>query len=125
MPESTWTIIVVEDTFDDRQVLSTILEYFGIQVHAIENGEECGELLTQVTPTFVITDLAMPGVDGWEVLETVRNNPDTAGVLVVAVSSYHSAQLADEAIKGGFDAYFPKPLNPDNFVQELNALLGG
>jgi CheY-like chemotaxis protein len=81
--------------------------------------------LGQLTPTLVITDLAMPGVDGWGVLAAVRGNLASAHVPVVAVTSYHSNKLADEAITRGFDAYFPKPLNPDSFVQELDALITG
>jgi two-component system cell cycle response regulator len=65
----------------------------------------------------------MPGVDGWEVLAIVRDNPATAAIPVVAVTSYHSARLEDEAINGGFDAYFPKPLDAASFVQDLDALI--
>jgi CheY-like chemotaxis protein len=100
-----------------------MLEFFGIQVYAIESGGECDALLAQVTPTLVITDLAMPGVDGWEALAIVRDNPATAAIPVVAVTSYHSARLEDEAINGGFDAYFPKPLDAASFVQDLDALI--
>jgi len=125
MPYNAWTVIVVDDTFDDRQVLSTMLKYYGVSVYATENGEECRVLLSRLVPTLIITDLAMPGGDGWGVLETVRGNPATAQVPVVAVTSYHSTKLADEAINGGFDAYFPKPLNPDSFLQELEAIIGG
>lgn len=120
---STWKIIVVEDTFDDQQLVSRMLQHYGAQVFVAKNGDECLELLKQVEPTVIITDLAMPKRDGWQTLVAVRSNIKTAHIPVVAITAYHSADVAEDAIKAGFDAYFPKPLHPENFVARLTQLI--
>ena len=123
MPDDAWTIIVVEDSFDDRQVLATALEYYGIQVYAVGSRDDCDALLAEVQPTMVITDLAMPEADGWEVLSTVRRNPATQRVPVVAMTSYHSVAVEEEVLHGGFDAFIAKPIDLGILMDQLNAVI--
>lgn len=119
-----WKIILVEDTFDDQQMVSHILQHHGATVHLAKNGHECIELLGSVQPDLIITDLAMPGKDGWQTLVAVRANPNTAHIPVVAVTAYHSVDVAEDAVRAGFDAYFPKPLHPLTFVKRLSEIIG-
>ncbi|NJL58219.1 response regulator [bacterium] len=123
MNKVNWTVIVVEDTYDDQQVVSRLLSHYGVEVHIAQNGNECIALLDHVTPTLIITDLAMPQRDGWQTLIAVRSNPATAHIPVVAVTAYHATNVAENAVMAGFDAYFPKPLNPQTFVERLQSLL--
>jgi two-component system response regulator len=124
MPATNWKVIVVEDTFDDQQLVSRVLEHYGIQVYLAKNGDECLQLLTEIEPTVIVTDLAMPGKDGWQTLVGVRSNPATAHIPVIAITAYHSADVAEDAIKAGFDGYFPKPINPQTFVARIQEILG-
>ncbi|MFQ3534818.1 MAG: response regulator [Aggregatilineales bacterium] len=121
---SSWKVIVVEDSFDDQQLVSHILEHHGIQVYLAKNGDECLQLLTQIEPTLIVTDLAMLGKDGWQTLVGVRSNPATAQIPVIAITAYHSADVAEDAIRAGFDGYFPKPINPQTFVARIQEILG-
>lgn len=118
-----WKVIIVDDTFDDLQVLQTLLEYHGMQVWSANSGEACQQLLDTIEPTLVITDLAMPNADGWDILQTVRNHPTLATVPVVAMTSYHSDKLAHEVIDGGFDGYFAKPVEPVSFIDKLQLIV--
>lgn len=104
-------------------MLSKILNFHGIEVHIARNGEECMALLQTLAPTLIITDLAMPRMDGWRTLEAVRANTTTQHIPVVAITVYDSVDVAEEAEKAGFDAYFSKPLNPRDFVESLEKLL--
>lgn len=115
----TWQIIIVEDTYDDQQLVSHILTHYGAQVHIARDGDECLALLNQFEPTVIITDLAMPHRDGWQTLVAIRSQVETAHIPVIAVTAYHSADVAQDTLKAGFDAYFPKPLDPQTFVQRL------
>lgn len=118
-----WTIIVVEDTYDDQQVVSYVLGHSGIKVHIAHNGDECIDLLKRVEPDLIITDLAMPRRDGWQTLVAVRADTRTAHIPVVAITAYHSAEVAADAMRAGFDGYFPKPLNPQTFVARLREII--
>ena len=123
MNTNNWTVIVVEDTFDDWQLASAILNHYGIEVHVVQNGRQCLTLLEDIKPTAVLTDLSMPEMDGWETLEQIRANAETANLPVIAVTAYHSVDVAHDAMKAGFDAYFAKPLSPQTFVDELTRIL--
>lgn len=121
MPD--WLVIVAEDMYDDSRLISTILNHYGVEVETACNGQECLDLLAQFTPTFVITDLAMPEKDGWQLLDTMRANPDWADIPVVAVTAYHSAEVAEEVYQSGFDGYFPKPIDPARFIDQLREII--
>jgi CheY-like chemotaxis protein len=119
-----WTVIVVEDTFDDINLASAILTYFGIRVHFARNGKECLALLGSITPTCIVTDLAMPELDGWGLLSQLRSDARTRDIPIVAVTAYDSVMVGHDAAKAGFDAYFAKPLNPRSFVDDLARIVG-
>lgn len=118
-----WKVILVEDTYDDQQVISRMLQHHGVEVFIAQNGTECLELLNEIEPTLIVTDLAMPTKDGWETLVAIRSNVATAHITVVALTAYHSADVALDAIKAGFDGYFPKPVNPATFINRLAEIL--
>lgn len=124
MNKNDWRVLVVEDTYDDVQVVSKILHYHEIEVQVASNGVECLQMLEGFEPTFVVMDLSMPEMDGWETLTQMRTNPETAHIPVVAITAYHSAEVAYDASLAGFDAYFSKPASPTRFVQDVAGILG-
>ncbi len=123
MKTSDWKIIVVEDTYDDQQVVSYMLRHYGIEVHIAHNGDECLEMLNTIQPTCIVTDLAMPIRDGWQTLSAVRAEARTAHIPIIAITAYHATDVAESAIRAGFDGYFPKPLNPQTFVTRLQEIV--
>ncbi len=125
IPSQAWKVILVEDSFDDSQVTSAVLEHFGVEVTIAKNGNECLTLLPQLEPTLVITDLAMPHRDGWQTLAAIRADEQYAHLTVVALTAYHSAEIAESARLAGFDGCFPKPVSPQTFIKELQAILAG
>ncbi|MBI5958193.1 MAG: response regulator [Chloroflexi bacterium] len=118
-----WQVLIVEDEQDSVQVVSQILLHYGVTVHVARNGFECLDTLQKLIPTLIITDLAMPGLDGWQTLMEIRANAKTAHIPVVAITAYHSANVAQNAIEAGFDAYFPKPFEPTTFMESLARLV--
>jgi len=80
-------------------------------------------MLPNIHPTVVITDLAMPEMDGWQMLSELRSQPETAQLIVVAITAYHSVNVAEDALAAGFNAYFAKPIAAASFVGELAALV--
>ncbi len=118
-----WRVIIVEDEYDSQQMVSKILTFHGVQVIVAKDGHECLKLLTTSQPTFIVTDLAMPGMDGWQTLQAIRANPITEKIPVIAITAYHSPMTADGAMKAGFNAYFSKPVDPRTFVQSLAKII--
>ncbi|MEM9950992.1 MAG: response regulator [Chloroflexota bacterium] len=118
-----WSVLVVEDEYDSIQMVSKILRHHGAQVEIARTGHECLEKLEAFTPTFIIMDLMLPEMDGWETLAQIRANDHTAHLKVFAITAYHSVNVEEDAHQAGFDAYFPKPLNTNRIVEKLASLI--
>ena len=125
MDTSKWQILIVEDEHDSSQMVADILRYHGIEVYQVGNGHECLAIIHKVEPTLVVMDLAMPKKDGWQTLHELRADAATSYIPVVAITAYHSASVAEDAIAAGFNAYFPKPIEPTSFVFELERIVAG
>ena len=125
MGVTSWNVLVVEDEEDSMELVQGILSHYGIPSFGAGTGEEALALLEQETPTLIIVDLALPGIDGWGLLKILKNNRELAHVPRVAITAYHTAELATAAIEQGFDAYFSKPIEATSFVRELQGIVEG
>lgn len=123
MNQSAWHVLIVEDEQDSVQMVSEILGFHGIDVEVARNGYECLETLNNFRPTLIIMDLSMPEMDGWQTLANIRDNPETADIPVVAITAYHSANVAHDAMNSGFDAYYSKPIDALSFVKNITTLV--
>jgi CheY-like chemotaxis protein len=115
----TWRVLVVDDEYDSIQMVSKILRHHGAEVRVAHDGHECIEMLQNFEPTLVIMDLALPEMDGWETLSHIRADKQTAHLPVVAITAYHSVNVAEDAATAGFNGYFPKPLDTNALVRKL------
>src|ERR1044071_5263797 len=95
-------VLVIEDESDSALVIGTAIEYSGAQTWTANSGEMGLELLQEVMPNLLIVDLALPGIDGWTFLDTVRANPSTANIPAVVVSAYLTPRVAEKALLAGF-----------------------
>jgi CheY-like chemotaxis protein len=117
------SVLLVEDEYDSAQMIAKILTYHGIEVRVVPGAPEGLTLLAHYHPTLIVTDLAMPGMDGWELLSAIRSDLLLRHIPVVAITAYHSFHVEAEATHFGFNGYFPKPVNPRTFALALAALV--
>lgn len=123
MTLSTWNVLVVEDETDSMELVQGVLTYYGIHSVGATSGEEALQVLENMTPTLIIIDLALPGLDGWGILKRVKSNRSLSQVICIAITAFHTPELAEQAIEAGFDAYFPKPIDATSFVRELQTIV--
>lgn len=116
-------ILVVEDDPDGQEVVARMLKHHNIPVDIANHAEEGIEFLEANSYSAAIIDLALPGMDGWGLLKAIQGDPETTDMPCIAITAYHSADVAVEAIAAGFKAYFPKPLEATSFVRELQRIL--
>lgn len=116
---SQWSVLIVEDEKDAQDLLIALLQKYNMAIATAFTGEEALEKLKSLRPNLAIIDLALPGIDGWAVLDAIRSDPSLSGITACAVTAYHSTVVAKEAIKAGFTAYFPKPISARTFVSDL------
>lgn len=118
-----WKLLVIEDDPDGQELVGRMLGHYQILYEVAANAEEAWTRLNESHYTAAIVDLALPGADGWTLLNAIRNNPTTAHLPCVAITAYHSAEVAFKALEAGFQAYFPKPLETSSFVRNLEHIL--
>jgi CheY-like chemotaxis protein len=116
-------ILVVEDDPDGQDVVVRILRHYGMTADIVFSGEEALALLAEKSYTAAVVDLALPGMDGWTLLNSIHHLEKTASLPCFAITAYHSAEVALHAIDHGFIAYFPKPLDLNTFAQEIRTRL--
>jgi CheY-like chemotaxis protein len=118
-----WDVVVVDDEPDSLEVATRILRHYGAMVHAGANGEEGLNLIKKVRPRFVISDLSMPGMDGWALLYELHQDRFFAEIPVIALTAHAMLGDRERAIQAGFQNYLTKPLTPATFMRDLLTLL--
>src|SRR5215831_6778708 len=105
------TILLIEDELQLRDDLQILLQSAGYQVTTAANGVEGSQQIREQPFDLVITDLVMPGMDGFQVMDYLRvHSPET---VVVAITGYVSAESAIQALRKGAYDYLAKPLDVD------------
>jgi CheY-like chemotaxis protein len=118
-----WRILVVDDETDTQELVEGLLAYQGITCTAVPTAETALDELEQFDPTLILIDLALPGMDGWGLLHHLMNDPRWNAIPRVAMTAYHTVELAEKAVQEGFDAYFAKPLDAATFVHDLRRII--
>ncbi len=116
-------VLVVDDEPDSIEVAGTLLEFCGAQVFTAENGRDAIEKINVSHPHFVITDLTMPVMNGWELLTALKRDANTADLPVIALTAHSTDEDRRRTVEAGFSTYLAKPLHPETFVNELLAAL--
>ena len=121
--EQRYSILVVDDRWENRAIILNLLEPLGFEIIEAVNGREGLEKLETMKPDLVITDLAMPVMDGFEFLHQLRGHPDLNSMTVLVCSA--SVSLADQqrSLDLGGDYFLPKPVNAGILFQLLSECL--
>ncbi len=96
----------------------------GFRVEQTHNGLQALERAFDLLPDAVLTDLNIPGIDGYELTRRIKSDPRTSAIPVVAISGYAPfTQEPERADRAGCDAMLPKPCDPDEITSTLKALI--
>ena len=120
---SGWRVLVVDDEPDAIEVVETLLMMYGANVLTARNGQEALDKIRQHRPRFVIADLSMPEMSGWQMIEILKNDRTTMDIPIVALTAHAMQGDRNKAMAKGFHNFLTKPLRPETFVNELLALL--
>ena len=115
--------LVVEDNADNQSLMSYLLHAYGHETVEARTGEEALELAAGCHPDLVVCDLALPGIDGFEVLAQLKAREGLAQVPVIAVTAFAMVGDRERALRAGFDGYISKPIVPESFVDQLELFL--
>ena len=114
-------VLVVDDQADSRGLLAAIFDRCGAQVVQCASAQAALERLRAEPISLLVADIAMPDMDGYELIERVRANQDRPPA--VAVSAYARLEDRNRALGAGYDAYCAKPFDADEFLRIVHGVL--
>jgi EAL domain-containing protein (putative c-di-GMP-specific phosphodiesterase class I)/PleD family two-component response regulator len=117
------SIVVVDDSADAREVIEIILTKAGYRVIATGDPQRALELVRQSRPDLVLCDIAMPGMDGHEVVRSLQADPVTAHFPVVFLTGRHELKERVRAFRFGVVDYLTKPITPDVLEEKIARIL--
>jgi CheY-like chemotaxis protein len=112
-------VLVVDDDPPSLMVAMILLSNYGAKVITANNGQEALDLIASEPPTFVLSDLSMPVMSGWVLIEKLKQNSVTADLPVIALTSHAMTGDRERTIAAGFHNYLTKPLTPSTFMTDL------
>lgn len=118
-----WDIVIIDDEEDSLMVAQVILDEYGANTHTASNGEEGLEVIREIKPKFVISDLSMPVLDGWGVISKMQSELALREIPAIALTAHAMVGDRERAIAAGFHNYLTKPLTVETFIQDLVSLL--
>ncbi|HEX7020118.1 MAG TPA: response regulator [Gemmatimonadaceae bacterium] len=117
-------MLLVEDDRAGREMFALGLEERGFRVEQAHNGLQALDKVLQLAPDIIVTDLAIPGIDGLQLCKRVKDHPQTRHIPIIGITGYASfAAEPDRATRAGCDAVYLKPCLPETLVTEINRLL--
>jgi CheY-like chemotaxis protein len=119
-----WTILIVDDEADNVTIAEKIFTHYGASVYKAANGVEGLHMLEMVTPSFILLDLSMPKMDGWEMHKKIRENSRTQTLPVIALTAHAMDGDKERVLLAGFDGYIAKPFRYAHFLTEIKRCLG-
>ena len=111
------SIVIVDDDRGGREMVRAVLAQAGADVTAFESAPLALAALEKGRPDLVVTDLAMPMMDGFAFVRDLRNRPESAELKIIALTAFPTATASADA--SGFDAFLAKPIDPFNLVDEV------
>lgn len=116
-------VLYVEDTEVIRDTISSLLEAHGYQVALAKNGHEGIKRVQSWQPHIILMDLRMPGMDGYNTIETLKTDMATKHVPIIVISAWSGKRERTQAKLAGADEFFPKPPDLGRLMQAIETLV--
>ncbi len=117
-------VLYVEHNDDNLYMLKTRLELLGdFEVLAAEDSEKGCKLALTEHPDVILMDLEMPGIDRWEPMRSLKNDPQTRDIPIIGMSAHALASERETAIATGCDEFDAKPIEFESLVTTIRRVL--
>lgn len=116
-------ILYIEDNFHSVELVRRILTVEGFDVRCASNGVQGLEIAGQEKLDLIITDIHMPQMNGIEVAQRIRSNPDLKDIPIIALTAHTMHGDREECLKNGFNAFVAKPIMRPEFVGVVRQML--
>lgn len=118
-------VLVVDDEPDARELLTVLLSQYGAEVLTVASGKEVLANLESFQPDVLISDLGMPEVDGYSLIQRIRALPATQGgqIPAIALSAYGREEEQQRSLNSGYQRHLVKPIDPEKLVKTVVILM--
>ena len=114
--------LVVDDAPDVTEMLAILLQYAGYEVVMVYSGPQALDAARAEAFDVVVSDIGMPGMNGYELAEAMRALPDYQATPLIAVTGFTMYEDRDRALRCGFNAFLTKPINPSDLLNLVERL---
>ncbi|MEQ8675018.1 MAG: response regulator [Aggregatilineales bacterium] len=116
-------ILIVDDDPSSLDIVRTLLEMRNGRTLTAVNGKRALDVLENHTPAFIVCDISMPVMDGWDFLKSVRADEKLAEIPVIALTAHALRGDRERVLEAGFSGYMTKPIIPRVFAVEIKDLV--
>jgi DNA-binding response OmpR family regulator len=120
MPEK---ILIVDDDLETLRLIGVMLQRHGYEIAAATNGSQAVTMAGNEMPDLIVLDVMMPGMDGIEVTEVLRKNPNTHNIPILMFTAKSQVEDKVAGYDSGADDYLTKPVHPAELVAHIKSLL--
>ncbi|MDT5159581.1 MAG: hypothetical protein QOC61_2054 [Acidobacteriota bacterium] len=117
-------VLVVDDAPDVTEMIAMLMSYAGYQVATAFSAPEAFDYARREHFDAVISDIGMPGMNGYQLAEALRALPDYGSTPLIAVSGFTMYDDREQARAAGFDGFITKPINPSDLIAAVRRLCG-
>lgn len=107
---SKYTVLAVDDIPLNLLIVQKMLSKFNFKLNTAGNGQEALDSIAKDKPNLILLDLMMPGIDGFEVIKRVRENPQTADIKIIILSALNSQEDIVKGFSLGANDFITKPI---------------
>ncbi len=116
-------IVLADDNADMRGYIHGLLAKQGYEVIAVDNGEAALEAIRASKPSLILSDVMMPRLDGFALLQTLRNDPEMRAIPIILISARAGEEARLEGVEAGADDYLIKPFSARELLARVNTHL--
>lgn len=104
-------VLVVDDNVDAAETLTTFLDMIGMEARSVNDGAAAVQAAVDFAPDLVLLDIGLPGMNGYDVARAIRQQPQLAGVTLVALTGWGAEDDRRRAMEAGFNHHLTKPVD--------------
>ena len=116
-------LLVVDDEPNLLRAVAVVLRGEGFEVSTARSGKEALVAVAKNTPDLIVSDVRMPGMDGFELARRLRRAPNFALLPIIFLTAKDETEDRVEGFRAGVDVYLTKPFEPDELVAVINSIL--